>query len=325
MKIIYQDSKYKYGFHIRKYKTFTETFEKVPSHLTAFQIYVGNGRSFNLPEVDVKDICNARYIKRDRYFCIHGSLILNPCGSVEPNDEELSSKTERMKKLLTAELDIGAGLGGGIVLHIGSCKNREIGISRIVETLNDVLTRKTRASKDLANELQISETDFISQRLVILENCAGEGTKIGKNLDELSQILNMLDGKVKNQVTICIDTAHDFGAGGYRWGKPEQVLKFYKDFDEKIGLDKLEMFHLNDSKVEFNSKKDRHETLGDGYIFRGGMDGLKEFFLQARKHNKPMIGEPPKDAEPPIQLTEWAKVINLLNDSEHPIEIEKSK
>lgn len=319
MSFVIQTPGYFYGFHLRKYNTFVETFKNVPNHLSAFQIYIGNGRSFAPPKIDEDDIIKARYSKKNRYFCIHGSLILNPCGSTDPNDPDLNYKTERMRKLLTSELDVGAGLGGGVVLHIGSCKDTKLGIKRIADTLNDVLTRKTSEGKRLTQKLKISEKEFIQQRIVILENCAGEGNKIGKNLEEIKSILDLVKPELLPQVKICIDTAHDHGAGNYHWGDPKSIRRFYQDFERIIGLDKLEVFHLNDSKVEFGSCKDRHQILGQGYIFEGQLEGLKEFFFLANKHQIPIIGEPPKDAPYPIQLREYNFVENLLSNTKLPL------
>ena len=153
-------------------------------------------------------------------------------------------------------------------------------------------------------------------------------------MEDIRDILKEVPDNLRSQVKVCIDTAHGYGAGIYQWGDPSEITKFYKDFDKIVGLEYLEVFHLNDSRrsekkannAYFGSKKDRHENLGLGYIFddsNGVSEGLKEFFLQAYKRKIPIIGEPPSktDAgdEGPGWLRDWPYVCDLLKDTKYPI------
>jgi len=115
----------------------------------------------------------------------------------------------------------------------------------------------------------------------------------------------MVDESVRDQVKVCIDTQHIFGAGEYDFGIPDEFDRFIETFEEHIGLEKLELFHLNDSRAKFHAKKDRHEYLGIGYIFGEeresegyGLSGLKYLVEFAEEKKIPLIGEPPaKTAE----------------------------
>ena len=283
--IIFLDTNYKYGFHSKKYPTFVKTIQNLESGVypcTAAQIYIANSRSKAPPHVDVDDIFSAREILNNNdsfkglYLCIHGSLLYNLAGSTKlRKDPNFTNALNVTCTNLIVELDIGAGLGAGIVVHIGSAVDKEKGIKIIAKTINYVLTKVTAQTKELAKKFGINVNKFILKRKIILENCAGEGNKIGTSLEEIHKIISKVSSYLRPQVKVCIDTAHAFGAGLYDWGKPSEVKRFYKEFDKIIGLDHLEVFHLNDSRSSskkanngyFGSKKDRHENLGLGYTF----------------------------------------------------------
>jgi deoxyribonuclease-4 len=146
----------------------------------------------------------------------------------------------------------------------------------------------------LSRALGMPVSEIKSRRKIVLENSAGEGNKLGKNLMELGAIIQSIDPKYQSQVKVCIDTAHIFASGEYDLGKPQQVVQFFVDFNQYIGLDHLEVFHLNDSKVPFGSKSDRHINLGLGHEFSEGRKGLKYLLEEASYLSVPLIGEPPE-------------------------------
>ncbi|MBL4653780.1 MAG: TIM barrel protein, partial [Flavobacteriales bacterium] len=125
---------------------------------------------------------------------------------------------------------------------------------------------------------------FKRSRKILLENSAHEGGKRGWNLEELGQMIKGVPSRIRDQVGVCIDTAHAYGAGVYDFGDILDIKKFYEDFDREIGLDHLWLFHLNDSmnstkKADdalFGSHKDRHQNLGLGYIFGGSREYLEK-------------------------------------------------
>lgn len=342
--IVFKDTDYKYGFHVTKESTLTKTVQRVTRMpFTAFQTCICNPRGKSIPEFDVDDVIKAKKLleEKELYMCVHGSLVYNLAGSVDHRDDPtFSRKCELTCSALTGELDICAGLGVGVVVHPGSCKKKKEGIVTIGKMIENVLTRNSNASKKIAKGLGLTVEKFKKKRKIILENAAGEGNKIASTLEEIRDIIEEVPANLRSQVKVCIDTAHGFGAGLYQWGDPKEVKKFYKDFDKIVGLEYLEVFHLNDSRRSekkannafFGSKKDRHENLGLGYIFGNeevtgnlfnGSEGLKEFFRQAYKRKIPVIGEPPKktDAgdEGPGGTRDWPYVCDLLVKTKYPL------
>lgn len=319
MSLTYIDSEYLYGFHIQKLPSLYQTFKQVvSSSINAFQIYVSNSRSKSPPVIDVDDALKARELLRsaDCYACIHGCLLYNLAGTtLGPSDPKFTSAVESTVTALVGELDLGVALGCGVVVHIGSCKDKKQGIRTIASLVERVLTEVQPSTEKVKRGMALQ--DIPKHRKVILENAAGEGTKIGSTLEEIAEILQTIDPSLRNQVKVCIDTAHAFGAGIYDWGKPGEVKRFYEDFDRLIGLEFLEVFHLNDSKVPFGSKKDRHECLGEGHIFstEESLDELREFFLLARKHGIAIIGEPPRSGEDDREFVSW-----LMSSTDHPMD-----
>lgn len=294
----------KLGFHVSKSSSkklpLFQTFSNFP--LPAAQVYLGNRGAYAPPTVSAEDILETRkYLyNTDTFACVHGCLLYNLAGAPDhKKDARFQIKLDGTCRGLITELDISAGLGCGVVVHTGSCKDKTKGVKTICESINHVLTCETPLVLDIAKTLNMPVQNVISNRKIILENCAGEGSKLGATLDEFATILSGLDKSIIPQVKICFDTAHGFGAGQYDMGDQESIVKFYEDFEEKIGMEKLECFHFNDSRVPFGSKKDRHENIGRGFIFNPDInsyrtDGLKLFLSLAQDFHIPLIGEPPK-------------------------------
>ncbi|WP_349401844.1 endonuclease IV [Candidatus Phytoplasma solani] len=96
---------------------------------------------------------------------------------------------------------------------------------------------------------------------IVLETMAGKGTEIGKNLEELRQIRNLV--KNHQRVSFCLDTCHLFDAG---YDLKNNFTQFLKDVESILGIENISVIHLNDSKNELQSHKDRHENIGFGKI-----------------------------------------------------------
>ena len=160
---------------------------------------------------------------------------------------------------------------GKLVLHPGSSVGLEekVAINNIINALNEVLNIDTKV-------------------IICLETMAGKGTEIGKNLSQLKEII---DG-VKYPLMVCLDTCHLHDAG-YDMSDFDQFLN---EFDQIIGISKIGCIHINDSKNERNSHKDRHENIGYGYI---GFDNLIHIIYHEKLKEVPKILETPyvKDLE----------------------------
>lgn len=132
---------------------------------------------------------------------------------------------------------------------------------------------------------------------VLLETMAGKGSEIGSRFEELKAII---DGVGSEQIGVCLDTCHVYDAGYDIVGDLDGVLA---EFDRVIGLEKLQAFHLNDSKNSFGSHKDRHACLGEGSLGVGTFQSIV---------NHPLLREKPMILETPQELPGYAKEIALL-------------
>ena len=154
-----------------------------------------------------------------------------------------------------------------LVLHPGSAVNcsREEAISNISKGLNLILD----------NDYDVT---------ILLETMAGKGNEVGKSFEELK---NIIDGvKYQNKIGVCIDTCH-LNDAGYDMSKFDEVLDL---FDSIIGIDKIGCIHVNDSKNDIGSHKDRHENIGFGTI---GFDNLIKIIYNDRLEGIPRILETP--------------------------------
>jgi len=140
-----------------------------------------------------------------------------------------------------------------------------------------------------------------SKTMILLENMAGQGTNVGYQLEQLGYILKNV--KQKKRVGVCFDTCHAFAAG-YDFCDKKSYEAFWKKFDRVIGLKKLKVLHLNDSKRERGSRVDRHEDIGKGKI---GLEGFALLMNDKRFFSVPKILETPK-----ATLQTYAKNMKVL-------------
>lgn len=144
----------------------------------------------------------------------------------------------------------------GVVTHLGSHKGE--GFDACVQRLADGIVE----SLELAGD----GTSF-----AILENSAGAGSVMGNSIEELARIYE-LTGK-HPRIKFCLDTAHLLAAG-IDFRTPATCEALLNKFDQLIGLENLVVFHLNDSKIDFGGRRDRHENIGDGFVGTEGFSAL---------------------------------------------------
>ena len=154
-----------------------------------------------------------------------------------------------------------------MVLHPGNAVGIEPseGLENIVNALNTILDGTTKCK-------------------ILLETMAGKGSELGRTIDEMSYLIKNV--KKQDQIGVCVDTCHIFD-GGYDLNDFDNYLK---EFDEKIGIDKIGCLHINDSKNELGSHKDRHANIGVGNI---GFDTLINIIYHPKLDNLPKILETP--------------------------------
>jgi deoxyribonuclease-4 len=192
---------------------------------------------------------------------IHAPYLVNLAG---PDPELL----ERSMSVLVNELLVATAYGAAVVnVHIGSHRGDgpDAGVDRVAGALRRVI--------DAAG-------DEASGVAVVLENGSGGGFGLGATIDELATIDRLLAaaGVPPDRTGFCLDTAHLWGAG-YPIDTAEGVDELIATFDARIGLGRLRMVHLNDSRSELGSRADRHEHLGAGRI---GGPGLARFLTHPR-------------------------------------------
>ena len=193
---------------------------------------------------------------------VHAPYIINLCNE---NNFEFSVR------FLTEEIERVNKLGiKYLVLHPGSHVGLGIdtGISNIIKGLNIVLQ---------------NVKDF-NQVTILLETMAGKGSEVGSRLEELKEIIDKIDDK--NHMGVCLDTCHLHDAGY----DLINFDSFLEKFDKLIGIAKIGCIHVNDSKNEISSHKDRHENIGFGKI---GFNTLLNIIYHEKLKEIPKILETP--------------------------------
>jgi deoxyribonuclease-4 len=199
---------------------------------------------------------------------VHASYLINLAG---PDPDFF----DRSIALLAAELRDAPGLGARYVnVHIGSHRGTgvEVGVDRLADGIAQALTA---AAADNAGASEPAT--------ILLENSSGSGWGLGVNVPELATIAAAIEkrGIPPGRVGFCLDTAHAWGAG-HDLSDPDATDALLIDFQAEIGLDRLPVIHLNDSKSALGSRMDRHEHIGAGQIGEAGMAHLLRHPLLAR-------------------------------------------
>lgn len=193
---------------------------------------------------------------------VHAPYIINLCNenNFEFSVNFLTEEIERVNQLGVKYLVIHPGS------HVGLGQKQ--GIENIIKGIN------------LAQE-NVKDTSNVT---ILLETMAGKGSEVGKTIEEIEEIIEGISDK--KHIGVCLDTCH-LNDAGYDMSKFDEYLDL---FDKKIGLDKIGCIHINDSKNEINSHKDRHENIGFGTI---GFNNLINIIYNSRLENIPKILETP--------------------------------
>lgn len=188
-----------------------------------------------------------------------------------------------------AELDVGSKINARHVMtHLGSAKDfpQKEAMKLVIDGINKIFE------------------NYHGTTELLLEISAGSGQIIGDTFEELGEVLK----KIKNKnVGVCFDTCHAF-ASGYDLRTKKSIDATLADFDKHIGLDKLKLLHLNDSMVDFNSKKDRHADIGKGKL---GEEAIKLIINHPKLKNLNAILETP--GEDPDYKTSLKLLRSWLN------------
>ena len=248
---------------------------------STFMIYTGAPQNTRRKAIEDLNI-EAGQVAMKEYglsnIVVHAPYIINIANTNKPEVFELGVN------FLQNEIERTEAIGAkDIVLHPGSHvgAGADVGIKRIIEGLNEVLTND--------NDVRIA-----------LETMAGKGSEIGRTFEEIAQII---DGVTHNErLSICLDTCHIHDAGYDIVNDFDGVLN---EFDKIIGVDRIKVVHVNDSKNPREAHKDRHENIGFGYI---GFDALNyvvhhpQFEKIPKILETPYVGDDKKNKKPPYQF-----------------------
>lgn len=272
----------KIGCHLstsKGYKAIGETAVNIGAN--TFQFFTRNPRGGKAKKIDPEDIQELLQIMKKNEFSkilAHAPYTLNPCSATKKTREfALLAMEDDLKRMEYIPNNL-------YNFHPGSHVKQgvEVGIKYIIDLLNKVLKPEQTTT-------------------VLLETMSGKGTEIGRNFEELKEILDGVT--LSDKMGVCLDTCHVYDAGYDIVNNLDGVLD---EFDKIIGLNKLYAIHLNDSKNPFASHKDRHEKIGEGSI---GKDAIVRIINHPKLRNLPFF------LETPNELPGYAEEIKVLREA----------
>lgn len=239
--------------------------------INAIQIFSKNQRQWNAKPLDGK--VTEQYHERAKEARIthavsHVSYLINMCApDPEKRTKSINAMVDELERAEALDLS-------HVIVHPGSHlkEGEEWGISEISHSLNEI-HRRTEG--------------FVAK--VTLEITAGQGTNLGYSFEQLAK---MIEGtKEQERLAICYDTCHGHAAG-YDLRDESSYEAVWQQFDEIIGIERLQTFHFNDTKHPLGSRKDRHERIGEGDI---GLDAFRFLLNDPRFDSIPAFLETPED------------------------------
>lgn len=254
-----------------------------------FMLYTGAPQNTKRKEIGELNIDAAWTLMRENGiedFVVHAPYIINLANTVKPETFEIAVNFLRL------ELERTEAMGSRVLVlhpgaHVGAGK--EAGIAKIIEGLNEVLTRETKVC-------------------VALETMAGKGSEIGSTFEDIAAIFDGV--KYNDKLRVCFDTCHVNDAG-------YDIVRHFDDvmdeFDRLVGKGQIAVFHINDSKNALGAAKDRHENIGFGHI---GFDAIN-----AIVHHEDFMDIPKILETPYIKPEEEEKFgfFNLLTAPKKPV------
>lgn len=234
-----------------------------------FAFFTRNPRGGKAKEIDEKDVEKFLNFAKEHEFgkiVAHAPYTMNLCAAKEDvrsfSKEMLFDDLRRMEYTPDNYYNFHPGS------HVG--QGADTGIELIAEALNEALKPDQTTT-------------------VLLETMAGKGTEVGRNFEELREILDRVE--LKEKMGVCLDTCHVWDGGYDIVNDLEGVLK---EFDRVIGLDRLKAVHFNDSMNDCGSHKDRHARIGEGKI---GAEAMRHVAVHPLLEGRPFILETPNDDE----------------------------
>jgi deoxyribonuclease-4 len=236
-----------------------------------FQIFTANQRQWRSKPISPSDAKKFLQFKKDAKIqktVSHNSYLIN-LGSPKKDSLEISKKAflEEIERCHSLEINY-------LVFHPGAALS-----STEDECLDTII------SSILSFEKEVKK----GKTRLLLETTAGQGTNVGYKFEHLAYIIKKVKDKIP--IGVCLDTCHIFAAG-YDIRTKKGFEKVFDEFAKIIGMKNLYAFHINDSKVDLGSRRDRHESLGKGKI---GLECFKCLMQETTFTNMPKILETPNE------------------------------
>ncbi len=270
----------KLGFHVSISGCLAKSIDNALAlECSAFQIFTRSPRQWKTKDISKED--STLFVNKLKESSIDfDSVVVHMpyLPNLSAPDSEMYIKSVEVLK----EEIIRCGLLSipNLVIHLGSHlgKGSKNGISQLIKACNTALN---------------SYLDSVTKKnavKILLENSAGQKNSVGSSIDEISEIFDGLDS---SDFGLCLDTCHAFGAG-YDITNESGISQLLELVSDKIGIHRLKVIHLNDSKGELGSNLDRHYHIGMGKI---GEDAFRTLLNNKRLRQIPFIMETPIDKE----------------------------
>ncbi len=277
------------GVHMdhSEYGSLLNLMKKLDGKYPYLQVFVGDNHHTTLSkknQFSKEDFDQMKkYLKKSKMkLMIHGLLSLNFC--FPPKEPRFKWGIDNLVHDLSVCKRLG-GRCGGVVIHLGGFQTPSI------------KTTYEECMKNFVESLQMV-CERIKGGKILLETSINRPYTIGGTIESLAELYEKIPKKIKSRIGFCLDTCHIFSAG-YPIHTIEGMKDYFAEWDRLIGLEKIKLIHLNDSKEPFHSIKDRHESIGKGYIFGKKLGGnpevLGEILKVAKKRRIPVVLETDPD------------------------------
>jgi len=283
----------RFGFHISIAGGFSKIIERAEARgCETIQFFSRNPRGWNCSPLNKKEVKGFRSFLPSSHLSpifLHLPYLPNIASS-------RSKFYKRSIRSIATDLQRAEDLGAHyLIIHIGH--RMESSEEQAIEAVSQGIDQAFEKTKNAV--------------ILLLENTAGQGTEIGSTFDQIKRIIDGVSNH--ERIGVCLDTAHSFEAG-YDLSDKDGIERTLENFDRTIGLKRLHLLHLNDSKTSLGSRKDRHWHIGEGHIGREGFRCLVNHPLL--NHLPGIMETPRKDT---VEDLRNMKVIRSLVESPPPI------
>ena len=261
---------FKIGCHLSASKGYMHMAKEILSiGGNTFQFFTRNPRGGSAKELDLDDINKFNEFSKENgieVILAHAPYTINVCSDKEETRrfgiDTMKDDLMRLDYINKSYYNFHPGS------HVG--QGVDVGINYIIDALNEILREDQNT-------------------IVLLETMAGKGSEVGRSFKEIKQIIDGV--KLNSKLGVCLDTCHVYDAGYDILQNLDAVLD---EFDRIIGLDRLKAIHINDTKNPFESHKDRHEKIGEGYL---GNSAFEKIINNERLKDLPFYLETPNELD----------------------------